>query len=93
MGFAKSIFHSADVPMGVFDQALGILVKEGIPVNRRGALKKAINTVLAEREEHYNRNVISVKELAEVLRESPDMPKQALLNRAAGLLRAATRKS
>ena len=31
-------------------------------------------------------------ELAEVLRESPDMPRKALLNRTAGILRAATRK-
>lgn len=36
--------------------------------------------------------VITVAELAEILRESPNMPKEALLNRARGLVKAATRK-
>ena len=36
--------------------------------------------------------VITLAELAEILRESPNLPKVALLNRARGLVRAATRK-
>ena len=36
--------------------------------------------------------VITIVELAEILRESPNMPKEGLLNRARGLVKAATRK-
>ena len=36
--------------------------------------------------------VITPAELAEALRESPNMPKEGLLNRARGLVKAATRK-
>ena len=36
--------------------------------------------------------VITTVELAEILRESPNMPKEGLLNRARGLVKAATRK-
>ena len=39
-----------------------------------------------------DRGVILPSELAEVLRESPFMPKKGLLNRTEGLVRAATRK-
>ena len=39
-----------------------------------------------------NKEVITREELAEALRESPNMPKEGLLNRARGLVKAATRK-
>ena len=39
-----------------------------------------------------DREVILPSELAEVLRESPFIPKKGLLNRTEGLVRAATRK-
>ena len=35
--------------------------------------------------------VITVRELAEALRESPDLPKAALLNRVKGLVKIATK--
>lgn len=42
--------------------------------------------------EEIDETIIKTAELAEVLRESPDMPKAALLNRVAGLLKVATRR-
>ena len=89
--FCKAIFQSAPVPLGVLDESMSLLAVDGIPVTRPGALKKAIAQVTAEREARYSRDIITTNELAEVLREAPDLPKQFYLNRAAGLLRAATR--
>ena len=47
-----------------------------------------INSLNAKKAEE----VITLAELAEALRESPNMPKEGLLNRARGLVKAATRK-
>ena len=54
-------------------------------VSRKDAEIRELNMKHAE-------EVITVAELAEILRESPNMPKEALLNRARGLVKAATRK-
>ena len=59
---------------------------------------KATVTIHVKRPEHILTNadvdedVIARTELADVLRESPDAPKTALLNRVAGLLKVATRQ-
>ena len=42
--------------------------------------------------EIQGKGIITVAELAEILRESPNMRKAGLLNRARGLVKAATRK-
>ena len=93
VGFTKSIFQSAAVPMEIFEEALTQLTLNGISVTRRGALRKAINSVMAKRDERYARDVITTEELAEVLREAPNMPKEALLNMARNYLRRAVREA
>ena len=91
VGFAKAIFQSAEVPLSVLDQAIGDLEDQGIPITRRGALKKAVNVVMRERDARYSRDLITTDELARVLRESPGLPKESYLNRVEGILRIVTR--
>lgn len=93
----KRAFTNADVPASVMEQALGQLVLEGKTAGTKGALKKSVSAVIAEqaaqkeetqRLEEYGRDPY----WAEVLRESPDLPRKALRTRTDGLIRAATRK-
>ena len=91
VGFARSIFHSAEVPLDMFDQAMGILIAEGIPITRRGALKKAINDAMRKRDENFQRNYVPASDLAETLRESPDTPAEALKNISGMYRKAAIR--
>ena len=60
------------------------------------AANLARDQALAERDEAVRRydpeQFILTSELAEVLRESPSSNKRFLLNRAAGILKAATRR-
>ena len=91
VGFAKTIFHSADVPLEIFDQAVGMLIADGIPITRRGALKRAINDAMKKRDENYKRNFIPAADLAAKLRESPDMPAEALKNISGMYRKAAVR--
>lgn len=89
--------HTAAVSESEMEQALGLLVKDGTPASAPGALKKAVAAIKAEQEaeiaeERRQREYGRDPDLAEALRESPDMPRKALLTRAAGMVRAATRK-
>ena len=93
VGFAKRIFNSAAVPMDMFEEALTKLTEEGISVTRRGALKKAIDEVIAERDGRYTRNFITAAELSNILREAPETPARALLNMAEMYRKRAVREA
>ena len=47
----KAAFGSATPPLPVVEQAIGQLVGDEIPINARGALRKAINSIISERED------------------------------------------
>lgn len=97
----KRAFNNAVIPPSIMEQALGQLVAEGKPANGRGAIKKAVSAVIAEREtlvvakqrqEDFDQYVAPDPYWAESLRESPDASRRALYARTEGLIRAATRK-
>ena len=91
VGFVHRIFNSAAVPMDMFEEALERLDREQISITRRGALKKAIDIAIAERDERYTMNIVPAEDLAEELREAPDMPAPALANMAGMYRRQAIR--
>ena len=77
----------------ILESAIGALLLNDVPVSKRGALKAQIKEVIRSERREYKTRSIALVELAERLRESPYMGKDALLNRVDGLLRAATRKA
>ena len=95
MGMSASRVKDANkttVPDRYVESAIGeVLLRNPAPdaINRRGAYKKALRQVVAD----GMLDTVSVRELAEALRENPDiMTPAALINRASGYMRAATKQ-
>ncbi len=95
MGMSASRVKDANkttVPDRYVESAIGeVLLSNPAPdaINRRGAYKKALRQVVAD----GTLDTVSVRELAEALGENPDiMTPAALINRARGYMRGATKQ-
>jgi hypothetical protein len=95
MGMSASATKRANVavvPERYVEMAIGevFLGNSGTTdaIKRRGVYKKALNKVVKD----GMLDTVSVRELAQVLGESPDSVPAFLLNRAGGYMRVATRQ-
>jgi hypothetical protein len=95
MGMSASATKRANVavvPERYIEMAIGevFLGNPGITdaIKRRGVYKKALNKVVRD----GMLDVVSVRELAKALGETPDAVPASLLNRAEGFMRVATRQ-
>ncbi len=78
--------QAAQVPDFV-DVAIGDLLTANVPVEKRGALGKAIRDVIFDMHRTMKYDAIARREIAEWIGESPNMPKSAIENRVRGLVR------
>lgn len=77
----------------ILQSAIGELLLQEIPVNKRGALKAKIKEVIVEERREYQTNSIKVVELAESLRETPLIGKAGLLKRVEAFLNIERREA
>ncbi len=78
--------QAAQVPDFV-DKAIGELLVENVPVEKRGELGKAIRKVIFDMHHDMKYDLITRREVAEWIGEAPSSPKSAIENRIRGLVR------
>lgn len=87
VGQVKNMMRQAANAPDIVDKAIGKLLVKNVPVEKRGALGRAIREVIVAMHEEMTYDLVTRREIAEWIGESPKMHKSALENRIRGLVK------